>query len=980
MASRAQLEPNGVPVPETPPVSERPKVPATELESCKAIPANGAVLRSMDAPRFFELVPDAMVLVDRQGRIALVNSKIESMFGYGSEELVGEPIEKLMPERFRDGHREHRARYSASPHSRPMGAGLELFGRHRDGREFPIQISLAPVETASGVMVASAIRDISDLKRTQELQSSLEYEKLMSRLSKTFVNLPVERIDSELNNGLQELAKVMDLDRILIDLTVPGKRSKAVIHWWARAGVPAPPLRDIGELFPWLMSRITDRKMFCVSTLEDLPEAAAVERKHMQSEGIKSCLAVPLVVGGEQLGMMVTTLFRRQQTWDSRSIYRFRQAGDIFANVLARRLATEARRESEERFRAVADTAPVLIWMSGTDKLCTFFNQGWLAFTGRTMEEEILYGWDSTIHPEDRDRCLKSYSEEFDARSEFTLEYRMRRHDGEYRWIVNRGVPRIESGGRFLGYIGSCLDITDRKLSEQALAEQLKFETVLGQLLTTFIDFSTSQLDAQIVEAQKRICETLDLDRSTLGQVTVEGDDLIITHSWAAEGFKVGRHLSKREFPWVMQTLLDGRPLKFARIDDLPEEAAKDKETFGQNGLKSFVAFPLSARGEIIGGVVFISCRAEREWPAPLVQQLAVVAQVFANTLSRARADKDLSEAYKQIEELKQQIEKENVYLREEVKLEHHHDEVIGDGEGIRRILKKVEQVAPTDSTVLLLGETGTGKELIARTIHAHSRRSDCVMVKVNCAALPASLVESELFGREKGAFTGALTREMGRFELANNSTILLDEIGELPIELQSKLLRVLQEGEFERLGSPRTIKVDVRVIAATSKNLQQAVREGKFREDLFYRLNVFPITIPPLRERREDIPALVWHFVNQLSQRMGRSIETIHGATMESFKTYFWPGNIRELRNVIERFLITSTNTVFRGQLPTVETAGPNDHIQTFEEAERTHILHVMELTAWRVRGAGGAAEILGLKPTTLESRMQKLRITRPN
>ena len=241
--------------------------------------------------------------------------------------------------------------------------------------------------------------------------------------------------------------------------------------------------------------------------------------------------------------------------------------------------------------------------------------------------------------------------------------------------------------------------------------------------------------------------------------------------------------------------------------------------------------------------------------------------------------------AYNEIEELKQRLEKENVYLREEVKLEHHHRDLVGDSLGIRRVLKKVEQVAPTDSTVLVLGETGTGKELIARTIHDHSRRKDRVMVKVNCAALPASLIESELFGREKGAFTGALTRGMGRFELANGSTILLDEVGELPLELQAKLLRVLQEGEFERLGSPKTIKVDVRVIAATSKNLQQAVREGKFREDLFFRLNVFPITIPPLRERREDIPPLVWHFVNELSQRMGRSIESIQGSTMEAFK-----------------------------------------------------------------------------------------------
>jgi formate hydrogenlyase transcriptional activator len=334
--------------------------------------------------------------------------------------------------------------------------------------------------------------------------------------------------------------------------------------------------------------------------------------------------------------------------------------------------------------------------------------------------------------------------------------------------------------------------------------------------------------------------------------------------------------------------------------------------------------------------------------------------------------------AFQEIADLKQRLEKENVYLREEVRLEHQHGEIIGGSDGIRRVLQKVEQVAPTDSTVLVLGETGTGKELIARTIHEHSRRRGHVMVKVNCAALPATLIESELFGREKGAFTGALSREMGRFELANGSTILLDEVGELPLELQAKLLRVLQEGEFERLGSSKTIKVDARVIAATSRNLQQAVREGKFREDLFYRLNVFPITVPPLRERKEDIPPLVWHFLSVLCQRMGRSIETVHSGTMNAFKNHYWPGNVRELRNVIERFLITSSGTMLKGELPSLELSEKDSRPQTFEEVERNYLLHVLEIVGWRVRGDGGAAEILGLKPTTLESRMQKLHIVR--
>jgi transcriptional regulator with GAF, ATPase, and Fis domain len=289
----------------------------------------------------------------------------------------------------------------------------------------------------------------------------------------------------------------------------------------------------------------------------------------------------------------------------------------------------------------------------------------------------------------------------------------------------------------------------------------------------------------------------------------------------------------------------------------------------------------------------------------------------------------------------------------------------------------RAEQAAPTNSTVLLLGETGTGKELIARAIHRYSKRGDRLMVKVNCAALPATLVENELFGREKGAYTGALTREIGRFELAHESTIFLDEIGELPLELQAKLLRVLQEGEFERLGSSRTIRVDARLIVATSRNLEAAVREGKFREDLYYRLNVFPIQIPPLRERREDIPMLTWHFLRDLGGRMGRKIESVRASTMNLFECYSWPGNVRELRNVIERHLITYNGTVFEAELPPM-IRPPASSEDTAREVERRHIHRVLERSGWRIRGHGGAAETLDLKPTTLESRMRRLGIFR--
>ena len=483
MASKAQHQASGLTNQPTHVVSEDPQVSETEAESHGIIAASHAVLGKIDAAWLFEGAPDAMVLVNRQGRIALVNSQTERTFGYGREELIGESVEKLMPERFRNGHLAHRSRYCANPHPRPMGVGLELFGQRRDGQEFPIEISLAPLETEDGVLISTAIRDVTDLKRTKELQSSLEFEKLMSRLSKTFVNLPVKCLGSELNNGLKAFAEIMDLDRIVLTLTDADIEIQTATYWWTRAGVPAPPLQSGGELFPFLTSRIAQGDVYCVSRPEDLPEEAVAEREHMLSQGMKSWLAIPFLAAGKQLGLMSSALFQRHQTWDSRSITRLQQAADLFASVLARGHAERAQSESEGRFRTVVNAAPALIRMSGTDKMCNFFNQSWLAFVGHPLEEEQARGWSAGIHPEDLDRCLATYSTEFDARSEVTLEYRLRRHDGDYRWIIDRAVPRFDSDGGFLGYIDSCLDITDRKLSEQALTEQLKFQIMLGELL-----------------------------------------------------------------------------------------------------------------------------------------------------------------------------------------------------------------------------------------------------------------------------------------------------------------------------------------------------------------------------------------------------------------------------------------------------------------------------------------------------------------
>jgi formate hydrogenlyase transcriptional activator len=337
-----------------------------------------------------------------------------------------------------------------------------------------------------------------------------------------------------------------------------------------------------------------------------------------------------------------------------------------------------------------------------------------------------------------------------------------------------------------------------------------------------------------------------------------------------------------------------------------------------------------------------------------------------------------LRNALEEVRRLQEQLQQEIVYLRQEVKSIQGHTHIVGESPAIFRVLVQVEQVAPTHSSVLLLGETGTGKELFAAAIHELSLRRNHPMVRVNCAAIPAALIESELFGREKGAYTGALARQIGRFEIADGSTILLDEISELPPESQAKLLRVLQEKELERLGSPKPIKVDVRVIAATNRDLAKAVAEGRFREDLYYRLNVFPITVPPLRERREDIPLLVWAFVEEFSKTMGKSIKAITKSSLEGLQHYDWPGNVRELRNIVERAMITASGPTLKIDLPGTTATPVAQGLATLAEAERDHIRRVLESTGGRIRGVGGAAEILGLKPTTLESRMAKLGMRR--
>jgi formate hydrogenlyase transcriptional activator len=416
--------------------------------------------------------------------------------------------------------------------------------------------------------------------------------------------------------------------------------------------------------------------------------------------------------------------------------------------------------------------------------------------------------------------------------------------------------------------------------------------------------------------------------------------------------------------------------------------AGVEKKFPRENGIEAAVGVPIfsSKNGEIIGHILVVD-------PEPVTTEknqtsiLKIFAARAGAEIERMKAEKELEKAneelklrLKEIESLKNQLQLENKYLQEEIKLTYNFEEIISRSKDFQKILQQIQQVAATDATVLVLGESGTGKELIARAVHNISNRSKRPLVKVNCATLPANLIESELFGHEKGAFTGAMERKIGRFELADGGSIFLDEIGELPVELQAKLLRVLQEGEFERLGNPKTMKVNVRVIAATNRNLHQAIARKEFREDLYYRLNVFPILCPPLRERKEDIPLLVKHFCQKHEGKIGRKITHIPSRVMEALINYDWPGNIRELENIIERAMILSQQGILEyGDWIPVEKIGESKTpASRLEDVEKDHILDTLKKTGWKVSGEKGAARILGLNPTTLEARMKKLGIKR--
>ncbi len=817
------------------------------------------------------------------------------------------------------------------------------------------------------------------------LEERLRFEELLSGVSAIFVNLPAEEVNREIEATLKQVMEFFQTDYCGLLQAFQEKDSWQITHAASADGIPPVPVdTDIPvRMFPWSHHEVAEQhKYVTFATVQDLPVQADPDKQNYRKWGIRSSMLIPILLNGSHEYVFSVSMIRNERSWPAEYISRLRTLGEILVNALVRR------------------------------------------------EKEL------------------------------------------------------------------------------ELDEHLKFETLLAEISARFVNLPSDRVEAEIKDGQRRVCETLDIDRSSLWLVPEQKQEaMLLAHVDPLPESPVPERANAGDlFPWTVEKALGGEILAFSKIADLPPEASRDQESYRLYGTKSSVVIPLSVGGEgVFGLLTFGTTSQERDWPDSVVVGLKLIAQVFANALARKRTDEALRESearlslaaasgevglwsvglrdgqiwatekgwellglhpdrrmtqenfysmihpedremvretrnqaiqsgkdvgveyrlvmpdgsirwmasrsrphftstgeadrltgamvdftnrkqmqeqlqtrLREIEDLKQRIEQENAYLREEIGLHQLHEEIVGQSEAMKRVLVMAEQVAKTNSTVLILGETGTGKELFARAIHKMSERKDRPLISVNCASLPPTLIESELFGREKGAYTGALTRMVGRFEVADGATIFLDEIGDLPLEVQSKLLRVLENGQFERLGSTKTLQVDVRIIAATNRDLAQEVQEGRFRKDLFYRLNVFPITIPPVRERPEDIPLLAWAFVRQFEKGMGKRIDTIARKRMEELQRYSWPGNVRELRNVIEHAMIVSSAKTLVVDLP---QAGSSElpRGRNLEDMERGHIVDVLEKVGWRITGNGGAAEALGLKRTTLQSKMKKLGIRRP-
>jgi len=648
---------------------------------------------------------------------------------------------------------------------------------------------------------------------------------------------------------------------------------------------------------------------------------------------------------------------------------------------------------SDELIRLILDSASEAICGCDSEGICLFSNPAAARILGYDHPAELLGKNMHALEHHTRKDGTPYPIEECPIYIGFKKNENVHRDDEVY-WRKDGTSFPVEfwshiviREGKTLGALITFIDITERKQVEAALRKSEEQNRSLLQINNAIITNLTQQ--ALLLSISEALHPVISFDRCAITLYQPERDSfrfLAVEGELLSDYFRTGQEFSRNE---TCGSLVFDHQRPLVRHDLTNEQQYPNERRLAAEGIQSMCVVPLALQGKCIGLLSLVSQQRDR-----YSDEDAGFLQEVANQVALAVQN---MQSYQEIDSLKARLEKENVYLREELCAEHNFEEIVGNSPALLKALHAVEQVAPTDSTVLIYGETGTGKELVARAIHSRSSRNGRALVSVNCSAISAGLVESELFGHMKGAFTGALERRIGRFELANGGTIFLDEIGELCLETQVKLLRVLQEHEFEPVGSSHPLRVDVRVIAATNRNLHEAVQAGRFRSDLFYRLNVFPIELPPLRERRADIPQLVAFCLSQFSKRLGKKMDGVSRESMENLVNYPWPGNIRELQNVIERAIIVSADPTLRldrDLMPVAAAAkgmeapdedSPEDRqadlkspkpLLTLDEVERNHIFAALQQASGVVDGPKGAAKILNLHPNTLRHRMDKLGI----
>jgi formate hydrogenlyase transcriptional activator len=753
-----------------------------------------ATLAQTALENLFDVSPDAIFVTDAHGLIRGANPRAAELFGYTQAELFGLAIENLVPERFRARHPAHRENYNAHPRARQMGAALNLFGLRKDGTEFPVDIMLKPIETASGPVVLSFVRDASEQRAAME---------------------EMRRSDHQLRSIIES---VRDYAIYLLD--------------------------PEGSVMTW---------------------NPGAERLKQYSPD-------------EILGKSFSHFFTQED------IDRDRPAAIL-------RLAAQRGRFEEEGWRV--------------------------------------------------------------------------RKDGSRFWAHATLTAILDSAGRLTGFAKVTQDMTESKQAQESVIAEL------SSLLLSNVDISKllGAFSASIRQIVPHDLATLGLFDEATGKLRVQ-----FLAAAGSDNPGQGEVLLDPDASPAGRAFRTRQPVIMNKVDRWPFAPGSIRH-LTDAGMQSGIWVPLIHRERTLG-TLMVASRTENAFVQHDAEMLGQVAGQVAMAVNNALA-------FKRMAELRDRLSQEKQYLESEINLENRYEDIVGESKGLRQVLREIETVAPTDATVLIQGESGTGKELLARAIHRLSSRSEHTFVKLNCAAIPAGLLESELFGHEKGAFTGAIARKIGRVELAHEGTLFLDEVGELPLDLQPKLLRALQEREIERLGGNRPIPVNMRLIAATNRDLSKMVAEKTFRADLYYRLKVFPVFAPPLRERLSDIPILVRHFVATHSRRMGKTIESIPEETMQSLIRWRWPGNIRELENFLERAVILTRGSVL--YVPLAELEDEDDELQeaeqvspTLQAAEREHILRVLRETKGQIGGDDGAAARLGLKRTTLNSKLKKLGIER--